>query len=114
LKKKRKRIDFVTKQNIIRARFVAVGSLIEKPDAPSFSKIGKAFFVNDRTVNSIINRYKKLHGRIYPDPMKRANKVLNEGKPQGKLEPRELEYILDPVRIKSWAAFSLNKRCAII
>ena len=80
ISKKRKKVDFVTKQNIIRERFEELGSLQEKPNAPSFRKIGKSFFVNDRTVNSIINRYKKLHGRLYPEPMKRINKNIDPRK----------------------------------
>ena len=65
-------------------------------------------------MNSIICRYKQLQGRIFPDPMKRTNKIINVEKFQRKLDPNDLKYILDPVRIKSWAAFSLNKRCALI
>jgi len=80
ISKKRKKVDFVTKQNIIRERFEELGSLQEKQNAPSFRKIGKSFFVNDRTVNSIINRYKKLHGRLYPEPMKRINKNIDPRK----------------------------------
>ena len=112
--KRRRRIDFRTKQSIIKARFVALGSLQEKANASSFKTIGRAFFVNDRTVNSIINRYKKLGGRLYPDPMKRINKNIDPAKSKKKLDAQDLQYILDPGRLKSWAAFSLEKRCALI
>ena len=46
--------------------------------------------------------------------MKRVNKNIDLSKLKWKLDPKDLEYILDPNRLKAWAAFSLNKRCALI
>jgi DNA-binding transcriptional regulator YhcF (GntR family) len=98
MKKKRKRIDFLTKQNIIRERFVEVGSLEEKQNPPSFRKIGRKLKVNDRTVNSIINRYKKLNGKLFPNPMDRKNKLIDPWKGT-RLNQEDIDYILDPARI---------------
>lgn len=32
--------------------------------------------MKERTVNSVINRYKKLNGKLYPNPMNYKNKQL--------------------------------------
>lgn len=76
LTKKKRRLDFWTKKQIVEARFERFGSLQEKAQLPSFKYIGHELQVKERTVNSVINRYKKLNGKLYPNPMNYKNKQL--------------------------------------
>jgi hypothetical protein len=66
---KKRRLDFWTKKKIVEARFEYFGSLKEKARLPSLKVIGEQLLVKERTVNSVINRYKKLNGKLYPNPM---------------------------------------------